>query len=185
MVSIKNKLTLQKFLDLPTGDINYELVNGYAIPKVSPKYFHSTLQSALLLLIHTWCKGKGRVVSEWTIILQRQGENWVPVPDLTYISYQRLPKSWKRNEACPIAPELVIEIISPGQTSKQFADKTTDYFKAGVSRVWVVDPETVSIEVFSTDSISQIYIDTMPIIDTFLPGLELTVNKVFEEAGLM
>ena len=185
MVSIKNKLTLQKFLDLPTGDINCEFVNGYAIPKVSPKYFHSTLQSALLLLIHTWCKGKGRVVSEWAIVLKRQGEDWVPVPDLTYISYQRLPKSWKRNEACPIAPELVIEIISPGQTSKQFVDKTTDYFKAGVSRVWVVDPEAVSIEVFSTNSTSQIYTDNMPIIDSLLPGLELTVKKVFEEAGLI
>ena len=185
MVSIKNKLTLQKFLDLPTGDINYEFVNGYAVAKVSPKYFHSTLQSALLLLIHTWCKGKGRVVSEWAIILKRQSEDWVPVPDLTYISYERLPKGWKCNEACPIAPELVIEIISPGQTSKQFADKTTDYFKAGVSRVWVVDPETVSIEVFSTNSTSQVYIDNMPIIDSLLPGLALTVKEVFEEAGLI
>lgn len=185
MVSIKNKLTLQQFLNLPTGDINYEFVNGYVVPKVSPKYFHSTLQSALLLLIRTWCKGKGRVVSKWAIILQCQGENWVPVPDLTYISYQRLPKSWKRNEAFPIAPELVIEIISPGQTSKQFVDKTTDYFKAGVSKVWVVDPEAVNLEVFFADGTSQVYIDNMPIIDSLLPGLELTVKKVFEEAGLM
>ena len=185
MVSTQKKLTLQKFLDLPVGDISYEFVDGYAVPKVSPKYFHSTLQSTLLLLIRSWCKGKGRVVSEWAIILQRQGEDWIPIPDLTYISYQRLPKNWLRNEACPIAPELVIEIISPGQTSKQFAGKTTDYFKAGVSRVWVVDPEAVTIEVFSEDSSSRIYTDTMLIIDSLLPGLELTVKKVFEEAGLI
>ncbi len=186
MVSIKSKLTLQEFLNLPAGDVNYEFVNGYAIAKVSPKYFHSTLQSALLLLIHTWCKGKGRIVSEWAIILKRQGEDWVPVPDLTYISYERLPASWKRNEACPIAPELVIEIISPpGQTSKQFIDKTRDYFKAGISRVWIVDYEATSIKVFSADGSSQIYTDTMPIIDSLLPGFELTVKRVFEEAGLI
>lgn len=185
MVVIKNKLTLQEFLNLPVGDVNYEFVNGYAVAKVSPKYFHSTLQSALLLLIHNWCKGKGRVVSEWAIILKRQGEDWVPIPDLTYISYERLPASWKRNEACPIAPELVIEIISPGQFSKQFADKTTDYFKAGISRVWVVDPEARTIEVFSTDGSSQIYTDNMVIIDPLLAGLDLTVKGVFEEAGLV
>ncbi len=185
MVSIKSKLTLQEFLNLPVGDVNYELVNGYALSKVSPKYFHSTLQSALLLLIHSWCKGKGRTVSEWAIILKRQGEDWVPVPDLTYISYQSLPKGWKRNEACPIVPELVIEIISPGQTFKQFVEKTKDYFKAGISRVWVVDPEAITIEVFSEDGSSQIYTDTMPITDSLLPGVELTVKEVFEEAGLI
>ena len=185
MVRLKTKLTLQDFFSLPVGDVNYEFVNGYALPKVSPKYFHSTLQSALLLLIHTWCKGKGRVVSEWAIILKRQGEDWVPIPDLTYISYERLPANWKRNEVCPIAPELVIEIISPGQTSKQFVDKAQDYFKAGISRAWIVDPEALTIEVLSADGVSQIYKDTTPIIDSLLPGLELTVNIIFEEAGLI
>ena len=185
MVSTQKRLTLQKFLDLPIGDISYEFVDGYAVPKVSPKYFHSTLQSALLLLIRSWCKGKGRVVSQWAIMLERQGEDWIPIPDLTYISYQRLPASWKRNEACPIAPELVIEIISPGQTSKQFVDKAQDYFKAGISRVWIVDPEALTIEVLFANEMSQIYKNTTPIIDSLLPGLELTVNIIFEEAGLI
>lgn len=185
MVNIKNKLTLQEFLALPAEDTNYEFVDGYAVPKVSPKYFHSTLQIALCLLLRNWCKGKGRVVPEWAIILKRQGENWVSTPDLTYISYARLPANWKRNEACPIAPELVIEIVSPGQTKRQFTDKAKDYFEAGVSRVWVVDPETVSIQIFFANNSSQLYTGNMPITDALLPGLELTVTEIFEEAGLI
>ncbi len=59
---------------------------------------------------------------QWAILLKRQGKDWAPLPDLTYISYERLPKSWKRNEACPALPELVIEIISPDQTMKEFED---------------------------------------------------------------
>lgn len=185
MVSIKNKLTLQEFLALPPDELNYEFVDGYAVPKVSPKYFHSTLQIALCFLLRTWCKGKGRVVPEWAIILKRQGEDWVPTPDLTYVSYARLPASWKRNEACPIAPELVIEIISPGQTKRQFADKAKDYFEAGVSRVWIVAPENVSIQVFFANNYSQLYTGDMPITDALLPGLELTVEEIFVEAGLI
>jgi Uma2 family endonuclease len=104
MVNTGTQLTLEEFLALPEGDVNYEFVDGQAVPKVSPKYFHSTLQAALLLLIRSWCKGKGRVGSEWAILLKRQGKDWAPVPDLTYISYERLPKSWKRNEACPALP---------------------------------------------------------------------------------
>jgi Uma2 family endonuclease len=185
MVNTGTQLTLEEFLALPEGDVNYEFVNGQAVPKVSPKYFHSTLQTAFLLLIRAWCKGKGRVVPEWAILLKRQGKDWAPVPDLTYISYERLPKSWKRNEACPALAELVIEIISPDQTMKEFEEKAKDYFAAGVSRVWVVDPEAISIRVFFLNGASEVYTDTMPIVDTLLPGLELTTRQIFEEAELL
>ena len=42
MVNTETQLTLEEFLALPDGDIYYELIDGQAIPKVSPKYFHST-----------------------------------------------------------------------------------------------------------------------------------------------
>lgn len=35
------ELTLEEFWSLPEGETAYELVDGKAIPKVSPKYFHS------------------------------------------------------------------------------------------------------------------------------------------------
>lgn len=186
MVSSGTKLTLQEFLALPEGegDVTYEFVDGHAVPKVSPKFFHSTLQAALIVLIRAWCKGKGRVCPEWAVILERQGQAWVPIPDLTYISYERLPASWKRNEACPALPELVIEIISPDQSMKEVESKADDYLNAGVSRVWVVDPDNYSIRVFSSGGASQ-YTDTTPIVDSLLPGLELTPRQVFAEAELI
>lgn len=185
MVGGGTKLTLEEFLALPEGDVTYEFVNGQVLPKVSPKYFHSSLQQALLFTISAWCKNQGRVRSEWANILKRNGQDWSPVPDITYISYERLPVSWKRNEACPVVPELVIEIISPGQTIKDFEDKAKDYFDTGVLRVWIVDPEAISISVFYPDSSSQLYTNTKPVLDTLLPGLELTARQVFEEAELI
>jgi Uma2 family endonuclease len=68
---------------------------------------------------------------------------------------------------------------------KEFEDKAKDYFAAGVSRVWVVDPEAISIRVFFPDGSSEVYTDAMPIVDTLLPGLELTTKQVFEEADLL
>ncbi|HAJ59573.1 MAG TPA: Uma2 family endonuclease, partial [Cyanobacteria bacterium UBA8543] len=58
-------------------------------------------------------------------------------------------------------------------------------FAAGVSRVWIVDPEAIGIRVFFPDGSSQTYTDTTPIVDTLLPGLELTTIQVFEEAELI
>lgn len=181
----EKKLTLTQFLSLSQQDVNYELVDYFPVPKVSPKYFHSTLQKTLLILISIWCKGKGRTVAEWAIILKRKGKDWCPVPDLCYISYERLPKSWKYNQACPIPPELVIEIISPGQTMQEFDDKARDYFAAGVSRVWVIEPEQMSIKIFFSEDLNLVYTDDMPIIDSILPGFELTVNSLFTEAELI
>ncbi|MFM5983503.1 MAG: Uma2 family endonuclease, partial [Sphaerospermopsis kisseleviana] len=51
MIAIKNQLTLEEFLNLAEEDITYELVNGEAIPKMSPKRFHSRLTIALCLIL--------------------------------------------------------------------------------------------------------------------------------------
>ena len=170
---------------MPKGDIIYELVDGQAVPKVSPKEFHSMLTFALTTLLSQWAKRRGRVRLEWTITLKRQDIDWAPVPDVTYVSYERLPKSWKRNEACPVPPELVIEIISPGQSLKDLEHKAKDYFDAGVLCVWVVDTEAVSITVFFPNGASQLYTGNIKIVEPLLPGLELTPQFVFEQAELL
>ena len=145
MVGIGTKLTLEEFLAWPDPDVYCEFVDGEAVPKVSPKYFHQTLQFTLCRLIRVWCKGRRRVLPEWGILLKRRGKDWAHLPDQTYISYERLPKNWRRNEACPAIAELVIDIISPDQTMQEFEEKGKDYLAAGVRRVWVIDPEVILI----------------------------------------
>ncbi len=184
MTQAKAKLTLTEFLTLPETDITYEFINGEAFPKMSPKYFHSSLTTAFWVLIGQWCQDRGRAVVEWAVMLKRQGEDWVPVPDVTYVSYDRLPADWMRDEPCPVPPELAIEIISQGQTFKQFIEKAADYLNAGVDRVWVVDPPSRSITVFYGDRPPQTYTDTNPIIDPIFPNLELTAEQVFQQARI-
>ncbi|WP_373528170.1 Uma2 family endonuclease [Nostoc sp.] len=68
---------------------------------------------------------------------------------------------------------------------KEFEDKAQDYLAAGVSRVWIINPEAISIRVFLPDGSSQVYKDNTPILDELLPGLELTTRQIFEEAELI
>ena len=184
MTQTKIKLTLTEFLALPETDITCELVKGEALPKMSPKYFHSSLTTALWMLIGQWCHGRGRVVVEWAVVLKRQEDDWVPVPDLTYVSYDRLPADWLHDEPCPVAPKLAIEIISQGQTFKQFIEKAADYLNAGVDRVWVIDPPSRSITVFFSDLPPQTYTGGTPLTDALFPSLELTAQQVFQQAGI-
>ncbi len=179
------KLSLEQFLALPEGDITYELKEGEAIPKMSPKRFHSRLTVTLCLLLENWSKERGEVGIEWAVTLKRNGEDWAPVPDLLYISYKKLPLERFEDEACPFPPELVIEIISPGQSFGDLSEKATDYLQAGVARVWVVDSQAKSITVFYPDAPPKTKRGEDNLTDKLFPKLEITVQQVFRQAGLL
>ncbi|MEH1949371.1 MAG: Uma2 family endonuclease [Nostoc sp.] len=186
ILQAKNQLTLQEFLNLPAGegDITYELVDGQAIPKMSPKFFHAKLTRVLLNFIEQSCEGKGEVCPEWAVALTRRGRDWMPIPDILYISYERLPANWDENEACPVPPDLVIEIISPGQTFGQMAAKAKDYLDAKVLRVWVLDSKARSITVFYPDAAPQTYMGEELLTDSLFEGLQFTVEQVFQKAKI-
>ncbi|HAN76004.1 MAG TPA: Uma2 family endonuclease [Planktothrix sp. UBA8402] len=185
MVTLKTQLTLDEFLTLTETDLNYELINGEAISKMAPKRFHSRLTGTLYTLLTQWCQNRGEIGIEWAVILKKNNRDWVPIPDLLYISYSRLPLERFIDEACPIPPELVIEIISPDQTFGQMSEKAIDYLNAGVLRVWVVDPKAKTITIFYPDAPPQTKRDETILTDNLLEGLQLTPLQVFQQAGIV
>lgn len=179
------KMTLEQFLSLPENDESYELIDGEAIKKMSPKFFHSSLTTAFWVEISGWCNERGRVMVEWSVILlKRRGKDWVPVPDLLYVSYDRLAADWREDAPCPVLPELVIEIVSPDQTFNQLAQKATDYLSSGVERVWVVYSPMRSITVFYRDRPPETYQGDRILTDELFPDLAVTSEQFFVKAGI-
>ncbi|MBE9034026.1 Uma2 family endonuclease [aff. Roholtiella sp. LEGE 12411] len=189
MTQFKTQLTLEEFLALPEGDITYEFIDAEAVPKfkndkMSPKFFHSSITGALFILLSAWAQEKGRVVIEWAIKLTRNQQDWVPVADLTYVSYHRLSADWLQDEACPVPPELVIEIISPGQTFGEMTEKATDYLKAKVQRVWIIDTRAKTITIFYPDILPQTRRSTDSLEDSLFEGLQITPQQIFQQARI-
>ncbi|MGC9505529.1 Uma2 family endonuclease [Baaleninema sp.] len=180
MVTTTPHLTLKDFLALPEEDIAYELVNGQAIPKMSPKFRHSRTQKKLLFLLEAWAIDRGFVQPDWAVTLKRNGTDWVPVPDLLYVSFDRLSADWDEDSPCPIAPELAVEIVSPGQSFGAIAEKTIAYLAAGVLRVWVVDPRDRSLTVFAADAMPKVYRNEEIIADSQFPELSLKTEEIFQ-----
>jgi Uma2 family endonuclease len=181
MSSSKTKFSLQEFLAMPESCDRSELVNGEVTPKVSPKYKHASVQGRLFRFLDDWCIREqcGRVCPEWAVVLKRNGVDWVPVPDLTYVSYKKLPIEWEEDEPCPALAELVIEIISPGQSFGEMTSKATDYLLAGVDRVWVVDNQAQSVTVFGNSEFPQTFWINDIISDELLPELMIAVADIF------
>ena len=181
MSSSQTKFSLQEFLAMPESGDRAELIDGEIITKVSPKYKHSIGQLRLLLALNQWCESGeySRACPEWAVVLKRKGQDWVPVPDITYVSYRRQPVEWDEDLPWPVLPELVIEIISPGQSFGGMTSKASDYLLAGVDRVWVVDNQAQSVTVFGNSEFPQTFWKDDTISDALLPELAIALTDIF------
>jgi Uma2 family endonuclease len=175
--TLVKKLTKAEFWAIAdAADITYELIDAVAVAKIPPKYFHSRTRSCLVGILDRWSDGKGRVSIGWAIDLT---ETYTPVPDLSYVSFDRLPATWEENAACPVAPELAIEIISPGQTFGQMIQKASIYLNNNVLRVWVIDPSAQSLTVFYADTAPVTYTGEQLISDPIFPDLSIVTDRLF------
>lgn len=80
-----------------------------------------------------------------------------------------------------VAPELIVEVLSPDDRWSAVNDKLTEYFDVGVQVVWVADPQWQRVHVYR--SLTEIEILTVG--DTLtggdlLPGFSVPVAELFE-----
>lgn len=183
-IQTKTKLSLDEFLSSPLANENYEYFDGELMQKMAPKYSHSKVTGQLFILLEKWNQDKGEVGIEWCIRLKRNGKDWCPIPDLLYISFNKLGEIKLADDACPIPPELIIEIISPDQSFSDLSEKAEAYLKAGVNLVWLVDTQVKKITIFYPDSPPQTKQGEESLADDLLPELQLTPLQIFQKAKL-
>jgi Uma2 family endonuclease len=75
----------------------------------------------------------------------------VRIPDVSFTSWDRLPGRRRPQKPIPdLAPNLAVEILSKSNTPGEMARKRQEYFTAGVSLVWEVDPEDRTVAVYTS-----------------------------------
>ena len=83
--------------------------------------------------------------------MMRIAPGLVRIPDLSFISWDKLPGREAPREPIPdLAPDLAVEVLSEGNTRAEMARKVREYFEARVRLVWLIDPKKRSARVFST-----------------------------------
>ena len=105
-------------------------------------------------------------------------------PDVAIILRSRLPRGeMPRDPICPVAPDLAIEILSPGNTRKELARKLQTYFDSGVRIAWVVIPPKRLVRVYtSATDFSELGEDDTLDGGEILPGFRLSIREWFEAA---
>jgi Uma2 family endonuclease len=108
--------------------------------------------------------------------------NLVRIPDVSFISLERLPGGRIPEEPVPLlVPDLVVEVISRSNTPKEMAEKLREYFEKGVRLVWYVRPKTRVVDVYtSPDQFTRLTASMTLDGGIVLPGFSVSVAELFK-----
>lgn len=177
------RLSLKEFLALPESEPASEYIDGEVIQKAMPTGVHAIIQLFLghLFIVYLERHPRGEVGSEWRCVFGPPGAERAFVPDVAFVSNERLPTD--RTALYQIfhgVPDLIIEVLSPGQHAGDFAAKVQFYLRHGVRLVWAIDPLFRRVQVFAPgeDTHSLLPDDVLDAGDV-LPGFAVSLAQLF------
>jgi Uma2 family endonuclease len=168
---------------LPETKPETEWVRGRAKQKVSPTYAHARVQSRFAAVLDAYAGNRGRVGTEWRFRIAPPGELRRPlVPDVSYVSMERLRSVPREEIEIPaFAPDVAVEVLSPGDDPRDVADKIDVYLRAGVRLVIEIDPRNRHVRLYDGTATTEIG-EAGTLRHPVLPGFELMLGPFFSEA---
>lgn len=186
--NIKHLMTVADLDAFPDDDgKRYELIEGELFVSCAPGLPHQLVLHNLQLELGNYLRqnpigvlapGPGAVFSNYDAV----------IPDLVFVSNERWD-SIVENDRFVAAPDLVIEIVSPGSENRarDLKAKRRLYGKYGVQEYWIVDSENRSVLVFRLQGriLEQVLFLRQDdhLTSPLLPGLIVKLTEVFQFPG--
>ena len=160
-----------------------ELVNGRVVPMAPAGHIHGAAESRLDVKLALYAEetGSGRVMVGEVGIFTGRDPDTVRGADIVFISHERYARRGP-SAFLDVAPELVVEILSPEDRPGQVTQKIQEYLAVGVDRVWFVDPRRRSVLVYHSSG----QVETLAAGDVLhdaeiLPGFSLPFSELFRD----
>jgi Uma2 family endonuclease len=166
------------------GDIGpAELVKGRIVRQMPTGHPHGFIESLLVFFLLSFIREHkiGRVLTGEVGIYTQREPDTIRAADIVFISNERYQQA-SPTGYLDVAPELVVEIMSPSNTWSEAHEKLADYFAIGVQVVWMVDPQLEQIHVYrAPDQVTLLHkADTLRD-EELLPGFEIKLTEIFVE----
>lgn len=185
MAIAQQRLTLGEFLDLPEEEPALEFEDGEVTQKVSPKGQHSTLQFRFAERINRSTEPRKLAFAFPELRTTFAGRSYVP--DVAVYCWERIPVTAEGEVADDFVepPDIAIEVVSPEQRVNWLVRKCLWYVANGVHIALVVDPADKSVLLFRPGQPPLALQGSERVaLDDVLPGLELTVQELFDSLKL-
>jgi Uma2 family endonuclease len=158
---------------------SYELVDGVPEEKEMPGARHSGVCGRLDRRLGTYVEANalGEVYPEASF----QIGNHERIPDLAFVSAERIPPEGEPETKWPMPPDLAIEVISPNDYYEKVHAKALEYLSAGVRQVWMVSPENQIITVYrSAINITAFPPESELVCEDLFPGFRCPLGEIFK-----
>ena len=156
IVRTSAKVSLQEFLQLPETKPASEYINGKIYQKHIPQGEHSIIQTDLTTAINQIGRPQ-KLACAFTELRCSFGDGSV-VPDITVFEWSRIPRlaNGRIANRFEIAPDWIIEILSPEQSPNRMINKIIFSLKQGTKLGWFIDPDDKSVMVFLPNQLPEV-----------------------------
>jgi Uma2 family endonuclease len=159
----------------------WELVRGEVIELPPPTKPHGVLTANTTRILgnYTFQRRKGYITSNDAGVILERDPDTVRGPD---VAYYEDAKTFR--EVHPkygeVLPRLAVEILSPDDRANQVMRKITDYLRARIPLVWVLDPEAETLTIYRPDKAPQVILKNEEVTgEDVLPGFACKVADFF------
>jgi len=168
---------------LELGDIGpCELIDGRIVPMPPAGDEHGTIEFSLGGELRNFVRHHklGRITGGETGIYIRRKPDRIRAADIVFLSTSRAGDRPGKG-FLEVAPDLIVEIMSPTDRWQDVRQKLADYFSIGVQWVWVVEPDNRAVLVYrSLADVTVLGEADVLRGEGVLEGFEMAVRDVFE-----
>jgi Uma2 family endonuclease len=150
MTTTLQRSTANELFEMPDDGFRYELVKG-ELRKMSPsgsEHGAIIINISVLLAQYVRSKKLGICFGAETGFKIASDPDTVRAPDVAFIRRDRIPEGGIPKKFWPGAPDLAVEVLSPGDTRREVDEKVEDWLEAGAQAVWVLNPKRRSVSVY-------------------------------------
>jgi Uma2 family endonuclease len=154
------KLTGEDLLEIQAETRkSYELIEGELVEMSPTSGVHGAIEFNIALLIGQYVRQHrlGQIVVGEAGFYVRGDEHTVRGADVAFISAAKVPPEGLPTGFLKIAPDLVVEVVSPNDRGTEIVEKVGEWLAFGVAAVWVVYPNTRSVHVYTDPRSSRIF----------------------------
>jgi Uma2 family endonuclease len=173
-------MTLAEFLALPETKPASEYIDGEIYQKPMPQGKHSIVQTDLAPAINQIGRPKKLAYAFTELRCTFAGRSIVP--DIAVFEWARIPvdQNGEISNKVEIAPDWIIEILSPDQSTTKVINKILFSIKHGTKLGWLIDPDDKSVMIFQPNQLPEIKYNTeiLPVL-TVLGSWEISAADIF------
>jgi Uma2 family endonuclease len=150
-MSTTSQVTAAELLALPTGmGKRYELVLGELRVMSPAGWRHGSVVGTMHTILGAFIRKHdlGMIFGAETGFRLAIDPDTVRAPDVAFIAKENLPAQLPADSFWPGAPDIAVEVLSPGDRTVEVDEKIEAWLDAGTRAVWVVDPKLQTVTVY-------------------------------------